>query len=246
MLDTVFQHRRKGRNTGDLYCSPGLYFQFGETAFLDFSETPPPSRLAVLGGGQVFGDCVNSVIYGTPEAKHRVIRGVGIGRTAAASIEFDILQGICALMSSRNWDVPGCEFVPCPSAMSPLFEVQAEPEHEVVLFSHTQKPDGLARVAGIPELTNGQADMEEALAFLASGEIVVANSYHGTFWAMCLGHRVLSVPFSDKFRQFRENPVFAGPQDWPDKLAAAETREGVLEDARARNRAFYEKVRNLG
>ncbi|WP_152618585.1 hypothetical protein [Leisingera sp. ANG-Vp] len=178
---------------------------------LDFSEVPPPCRLAMFGGGQVFRDCVKSVICRTPEAKHRVSWGVGIDGAAAASIEFDIAEGNCALISSRNWGVPGCEHVPCPSAMSPLFDGQAEPEHEVVLFSHALKSDGLLRMPGIPELDNGRANLEEALAFIASGETVAANSYHGTYWTMCLGRRVLSVPFNEKFRHFRENPVFAGP-----------------------------------
>lgn len=63
---------------------------------------------------------------------------------------------------------------------------------------------------------------------------------------MCLGRRVLCLPFSNKFRQFRENPVFADPADWPAHIAAAEVRWGVLDEARSLNRAFYERVMNLG
>lgn len=246
MFDAVFQHRRKVRNTGDLVCSPGLYLDFGRSQLLDFSEPLPPSRLAVFGGGQVFDECLNAVVYRAPEARHRVIWGVGIDGRAVRSLSFDIMAANCALVSSRNWGVRGCEYVPCASALSPLFDAPPPaPKHEVVLFSHARKSAQLARPEGIPVLDNGQADFAAAIDFIASGETVVTNSYHGTYWAMCLGRRVLSVPFSDKFRQFRDNPVFADPQDWPQMLARAEVRPGTLEEARARNLAFYDKVRNL-
>lgn len=181
MLDTAFQHRRSSPDIGDLFCSPGHYFDFGDSAFFDLSETLPPGRLAVLGGGHVYKSCA--------------------------------------------------------IAMSPLFDT--------VLFFHNEKSEGLARVPGMPAASNYDGSMEDAIRFIASGATVVTNSYHGAYWAMCLGRRVLCVPFNHKFRHFRENPVFADPGDWPEKLHLAERRDGVLEEARERNTAFYAKVRNL-
>jgi len=87
--------------------------------------------------------------------------------------------------------------------------------------------------------------MADAIAFLASGATVVTNSYHGTYWAMCLGRRVLCAPFNQKFQFFRENPVMAAPDSWPEQVRNAERRIGVLEEAQFLNRQFFEKVRNL-
>lgn len=245
MLDAAFVHRRQTRNIGDLACSPGNYFDLGRQAMFDFADPLPDCRLAVLGGGQVFGDCVRSAIYQSHAAGSRVVWGVGISPKDAASIEFDILQGSCALISSRNWGIEGCDYVPCASAMSPLFDAPPPPEHEVVLFRHARKSQHLVRVAGIPERSNHGGTMAEAVAFLASGETIVTNSYHGTYWGLCLGRRVLCLPFNRKFGFFRDNPAMAAPEDWPDRLALAERRDGVLEEARALNRNFYDKVRNL-
>jgi len=242
---TAYVHRRNTRNVGDLASSPGDYLDLGPHRFFDFQDDVPDCRLAVLGGGQVFRDCVRSVIAQTRRADRRVVWGVGISPKDAGSIEFDILQGHCALLSSRNWGLPKVDYVPCASALSPLFEAPPPPRHPVVLFTHATKSDGMVRVPGIPERSNRGGTMAEAIDFLASGETVVTNSYHGTYWAMCLGRRVLCVPFNRKFHFFRDAPVMAGPEDWPAAIARAERRVGVLDDARARNLRFRDKVLNL-
>ena len=77
------------------------------------------------------------------------------------------------------------------------------------------------------------------------GQTVITNSFHGTYWAMCLGRKVLCVPFSGKFSGFEANPIMADPAGWPDHLATAERREGTLDRAREVNQAFYARVMDL-
>jgi len=245
MLDAAFVHRRRTANVGDLACTPGAYFDFGNQQMFDFEDDIPDCKLAVLGGGQVFQQCVDAAIFQAPRAEKRVIWGVGISPKDIASIGFDLLEANSALVSTRNRGIDGCEYVPCVSAMSPLFDAPPEPIHDVVLFSHARKSENLVRVEGIPERSNHDGTMADAIAFLASGDTVVTNSYHGTYWAMCLGRRVICVPFSRKFQFFRENPVMARPDSWPEQIKHAERRNGVLEDAQTLNKQFFEKVRNL-
>ncbi len=245
MLDSVLMHRRSDANIGDLACSPGHYFDFGTQNMMGFGRDAPACTRAILGGGQVFDDCVDATIYHTSQALHRIVWGVGISPKNVAHYRFDILEGSCALIGSRNWNVNRCDYVPCPSAMSPLFDGAPEPARDVVMFLHAKKSQAVHCPEGIPKLFNLGGSMAEAIAFIASGETVVTNSFHGTYWAMCLGRKVVCLPFSDKFRQFRENPVFAGPQDWTRVVKSAERRPDTLADARSRNTAFYEKVMNL-
>jgi hypothetical protein len=127
-----------------------------------------------------------------------------------------------------------------------LFDAAPEPEHAAVLFYHSKKSADLARVDGMPLMSNHGCTLEEAIRFIGSGRTVISNSYHGVYWALCLGRRVICVPFSDKFLGFKENPVIAGPQDWPAMIGKAEARDGVLDVARARNRAFYDKCCDAG
>lgn len=245
MIDTVFVHRRQHRNVGDLACSPGHYFDLGHHSFLDFKEDVPRCNAMVLGGGQVFQDCVTAAIYNAPRARRIVVWGVGISRKDRASLEFDLLDANAALISTRNWNVGGCTYVPCASAMSPLFDAPAPPRHEVVFFYHAQKSADIPFEAGIPTLGNNVATMAEAIEFLASGATVVTNSYHGTYWAMCLGRRVLCLPFNRKFDYFRDAPVRSTPADWVKDISLAEARPETLNLARDANRDFYERVRNL-
>lgn len=238
-------HRRTDANVGDAACTPAHYFDFGHQIQISLRDQAPACTRVIMGGGQVFDDCVEASIYHTAKARHRVVWGVGISRKNVRHYTFDVLAGSCALIGTRNWDVPGCIYVPCVSAMSPLFDAVTAPQHDVVLYLHAQKSAGIRVPPGIPMMTNHTGGMADAIAFLASGATVVTNSFHGTYWAMCLGRRVLCLPFSDKFRQFKENPVCADPADWEAHVASAAPRDGVLEDARRLNRAFYDQVMNL-
>lgn len=245
MIDTVLMHRRTDTNVGDLACTPGHYFDFGAQEIMGFGQDSPPCARVILGGGQVYNDCLDATIYHTAQARHRVVWGVGISPKNVADYSFDILKGSCALTGTRNWGVPECEYVPCASVMSALLDTPPPPRHDLVIFLHAKKSQALERPRGIPEMTNHDGTMADAIAFIASGETVVTNSFHGTYWAMCLGRKVLCLPFSDKFRQFKHNPVFADPRDWTDSVHTAELRPETVEDARAHNVAFYEKVMNL-
>lgn len=245
MLDAVFQHRRKVRNVGDLACSPGNYLSLGKQKMLDLSDDAPACKLAVYGGGQVFQDCVDAIIYRSQKARKRVIWGVGISAKDASSMMFDIISAQCALIGSRNFGIEGCEYVPCASALSPLFDQMPAPTRDLVLFSHASKSKDLTRPGGIPEMSNDGNSFEQVLRFLASAETVVSNSYHGTYWAMCLGRKVLCVPFSDKFLGFEHNPETATPQNWPDAVSRAQMRPRTLSRARELNHAFAEKVADL-
>ncbi len=130
--------------------------------------------------------------------------------------------------------------------MSPLFDRPPAPTRDVVLFSHARKSKDLQRDDAIPCRDNHTGDMAQAIRFLASAEAIVTNSYHGTYWGLCLGRRVLCLSFSQKFLQFPDNPVQADPKDWVRHIHKAQARPDLLEVARSRNRQFYEKLRNLG
>ncbi len=245
MFDTAFQHIRTTANVGDQSCCPMDYFDFGRTTALDFCHELPACRRAIFGGGQVFRQSVDAAIYHSAKAQAKVIWGVGIDRKAANSLPFEITRAVCALISSRNVDVPGCEYVPCVSAMSPLFDAPPPPRHEVVAFLHARKSHGLTLPPGIPAITNHHIDLAEAIAHLANGATVITNSYHGTYWAMLLGRRVLCLPFSGKFDGFADPPEMATTENWQMSLPRARQHLGLLDDARARNRDFYDKVMNL-
>ncbi|WP_322867869.1 hypothetical protein U5922_017625 [Aquicoccus sp. G2-2] len=122
MIDTAFQHFARTRNIGDQSCCPAAYFDFGTAQVQDFGADVPMCHRAIFGGGQSFEQCVDAVIYHSENARRRVLWGVGIDNRASKGLSFEIMRGACNLLSSRNWGVRGCEYVPCVSAMSPHFD----------------------------------------------------------------------------------------------------------------------------
>lgn len=245
MLDAAFQHLRGTGNVGDDACCPAAYFDFGETVVQGYGQPMPPARLAIFGGGQTFRQAAQGVILDSPAARHRVVWGVGITARQARSFDFDLMRGSAALVGSRVKDTPGCDFVPCVSAMSPRLDTPSPARVPVVLFWHAGKSDALARPAHVPARSNQGVTLAQAIEFLAMGETVVTNSYHGTFWAMCLGRKVLCLPFSDKFDGFLDAPATAAPEDWPDNLHRARRHGETLGHARSANRGFHDRVMNL-
>lgn len=246
MTELTFIHFHKTDNVGDIACSPKHYFDFPAYETTGFHQRLSTGRTVVYGGGQIFNQVAKSFLTKADRVKNKVIWGVGISKKHSNTIEFDLMRAQTNLISSRNKNIKGCDFVPCASAMSPLFDQKYEIQHRAVLFSHGKKSDSLTRVKGMPEMSNLGCTMQEAIAFMGSAEIVVTNSFHGTYWAMCLGRRVLCVPFSDKFLGFDGNPVTANPTDWPEYLNLAEKREEILPTARIQNQKFYEKCRQEG
>ena len=244
-MKTAFVHIWDNPNVGDRWCSPKSYFPFENSYTSSFGQPVGPADLAIYGGGQVFPRVAATINQITDLGTKNVVWAVGLEKRHLKKPAFRRMARKSRLISSRNKGIPGCEWVPCVSAMSDIFDEEIAIEREVALFSHATKSDDLMRVDGIDEMSNYYCTMEDAIRFIGSAETVVTNSYHGTYWAMCLGRKVLCVPFSGKFSGFEMDPVKARPQDWIEQIHLAEAREGVLENARQRNQVFYEQVMNL-
>ncbi len=247
MLDAFCLHHRDTPNVGDLASTPHDYFDFGNSKLAAFGSKIPPTKRLIMGGGLTWNACVRNALNKAQNAKHTVIWGVGISRAGVKSDEFKEMQKACSLISSRCYgqERRGARYVPCASAMSEHFDTAPAPTREVVMFSHSGYSDTIRRVEGVPEISNINVSLKDAIHFIASGETVVTSSYHGTFWALLLGRRVICVPFSRKFRFFKEPPSMATPDDWPEYIGKANRVSGGLDEARSLNRAFYDDVMNL-
>jgi hypothetical protein len=177
-------------NCGDANCGPARYFP----GIVERPSTADPIRAdtVIFGGGGVYQASMHQLARRYRELGARiVIWGAGIvtedranGMTPWSSPEFGEFADLCALREPSPW-----RLVPCPSCMSPLFDLLRDvtPEHQTVYYNHPDKPVR----AGAPRMTNYQTvDMETVLRFLASGRRVVTSSYHGRIWATWLGRDV--------------------------------------------------------
>lgn len=232
---TTFVHIRDEQNVGDMASCPQAYFDFPGAGVRNYSDPLPETGPVILGGGTM----VNWLRYGPklPQGP-KILWGAGSSRHGETEPWPDP-EGF-DLIGTREWS-PGRvdRYAPCASCMSAMFDVEHGVTQEAVAFVNAN-PSIRARYpaaynTGLPTMDNSRP-MAEIVAFLASAETVVTNSYHGVLWATWLGKRVDCRPYSSKFFNLRHEVGYEAPGEaHPDALAIA----------RNDTRAFYERVVEL-
>lgn len=244
----VFKHIRSSTNLGDTYCSP--FDHAGpwpsDSIALDLDAPTPPCDAVIYGGGKISGSLRRKMGPNDLAARERVAWGVSTVQSSRLSLRYWRSFRALTLVGTRDWGDERFQFAPCVSCLSPEFDKPAEPKHEVVAYLHKwQTPKmGLEMDHNVPVMTNEGDDFAAAIRFLASGETVVSNSYHGVYWALLLGKRVLCLPFSNKFASFRVAPGYATAQDWRAHLTAAQGSREMLPICREATYRFATMVRD--
>lgn len=147
------------------------------------------------------------------------------------------------LVGMREWGNP-YEYVPCPSCMNSAFERPwgSDCHSQVVVFEHHAAPIPLTQ---FPKLNSAKRKDEflAVLMFLASGNTVITNSYHGAYWALLLGRRVVIYkPFSNRFYGLKPRVGFADESNWKQRVEESEPAPGYLAECREINFRFANKV----
>lgn len=243
----VFKHLRNTENVGDRSCCPADYLPFDDAVAMDLDEPTPPCEAVIYGGGKIFGSLHSKLTGSDRAAKVRIAWGVSTVQTNPLSIRYALSRRSMTLVGSRDYGDQRYDYAPCVSCMSPLLDKTYETQHPVVAYLHHGKTSkmGMEVPSHIPLLDNHCESLASVIAFLGSGETVVSNSYHGVYWALLLGKRVLCVPFSRKFHHYRMPPGYAGPQDWMNRLSQARRQDEMLGVCREASVRFEKRVRAL-
>lgn len=239
----VFSHIRNTPNTGDFASCPAQWFDFPEHRVKNYDEPIVNAKAVIYGGGTM-----NNWLRGRkPLGVPCIAWGIGSSRHGETEPWPDP-HGF-SLVGVREWseerEAAGL-WAPCASCMSPLFDGTWPTKHEAVLFvnaSPSIKDRYGVAVGGLPVMENDRP-MAEIVAFLASAEVVVTNSYHGVYWGALLGRRVVCLPYSSKFYGFRHPPAYSRDRglDWRHAANAALVYPAALAECRAASRAFYGRV----
>jgi hypothetical protein len=241
---TAFIHFCSTTNTGETFCAPYHYFPFDDPEIFDLRKPVPSREVMIYGGGALGYELVEQGQLHPDSLK--IAWGVGISRHG------ETLPGRApdgfSLFGSREWGQENSIYVPCVSCMSPLFDVKYEIKTPAVFFANddpwiqNQYP---ARIPELPTLINA-APLEEIIAFLASGETVITNSYHGAYWGTLLGRKVvLYKPYSSKFFSYQFQPAIAENDDWQSAIVNAPTYPHALAESRAATMKFVDLVSEL-
>jgi hypothetical protein len=102
-------------------------------------------------------------------------------------------------------------WVPCASCLHPTFDKSREIQHDYVVFSHRKYR---IKINGLPQMSHDTQDLESVIDFLGSGDTIITSSYHGAYWGLLLGRKVLAFPFSTKFLTLQNPPALYPVSQW--------------------------------
>lgn len=243
-MKLIFQHLRNTKNVGDLACSPFDYFKWGDATVKDMRDSSEKYDACVFGGGKIFGGLAEAKGVNTALSPAHIAWGVGTRQTFPISAKYRHARKLCDLVGSRDWGDRRYDFAPCASCMSPLFDADIAPEHDVVFYWHggKTKRQKIRIPDGMPQKANNVGCFEDSIRFIASGKTVVSNSYHGVYWSLLLGRETICIPFSNKFNAYRLPPAYATPKNWLSKLNSGIAQPEMLQICRTATLAFKAKV----
>ena len=232
---------------------PFDYFDWQDAAHIkahanDLRQAGQDYDVGVYGGGKIMRDIARSPAYRRGNGRLNIGWGISTVQRNPFSLAYRKARIRLDLIGSRDWDQeePGGKvvWVPCPSSQHLFFDAPSSPDHEVVVYAHRSKSQRMLKdlPASIPWRYNHGNDLHEALNFIASGETVVSNSYHGVFWALLMGRRVLCLPFSNKFSRFRLPPGFSSDVSWVHNLSRAKPQPSFLQLCRQATARFRTRV----
>ena len=247
-------HRKVNNNVGDFYCNPSRYFNFDNctSGELMHNKFPVTDKTVLIGGGGLihkkFQLHIQNIINKDP--KHTVLWGIGhnFGKKHVSKVGGDVYYPDwikkCSLVGIRDW-IDGYHnyYLPCVTCMHPAFNKQYKTIHDVVYFTHAFKSRYEYRDNDI-HMKNNEMNFEKVISFLASGDTVITDSYHGVYWAQLLGKRVKTVSWSVKFNHMKHQPKFIDNIYDTDSTAPL-TPDGFLDECKYLNKNFFQRFLNL-
>lgn len=245
-MKLVFRHHSETENLGDRVSGPYQYFPVLNNLGtpVDLAIPAPICDVIIYGGGKIMGGLAKTFSQSDFGAKIRIAWGVSTIQKNPVSIKYWRAFKNMNLIGSRDYLDNRFIYAPCASCMTEYFDKKYSEKNDIVFYAHAWKTNflNIGIPPGIPVLTNSENSFEKVISFLGSASVVVSNSYHGVYWALLLGKRVICLPFSNKFDGYRLPPYFATASDWLSCINQAKAQPESLELCREATRAFYARV----
>lgn len=272
MTSIINYHRLNTRNIGDLICAPSLWmpelanatrdeilgFKGSESGSIAaakaWKERLAEADLIIIGGGGLleidfFKPGLQQIAEHRKPGSRVVVWGAGHNNWQLKDWR-GLKQGLDLdaygfdLVGVRDIDC-GYDWVPCASCMAPNLDAPADPVFEVVIYAHTGTIQNSSLAAALPSglpILDNSAPFEQVIPFLASGDLVLTDSFHGMYWATLLGRKVVAFPSSSKFYSTKHPVPLCDPADWQRFAPLAQTYPDALAECRDSNRAFVERA----
>ncbi len=238
-------------NVGDKKASPADHFSFPieveklcvhDCFGLDLSE----SFLILGGGGLVhsgaLGERMEYLETICKLSPYMVTWGIGHNIHGTDKLEYpDYFLNSFMSHGVRDYRQSILPWVPCASCMHQVFDRKYDVRRTYSVTGHNLA--SYRSLHKLPKMEHTKANFEDCIEFLATGQYVVTNSYHGAYWGALLGKKVVVFdPFSSKFFYMFDNIAVASPDTWVDSLSLAEPDDSLLELCRIRSRQYFKNV----
>jgi exopolysaccharide biosynthesis predicted pyruvyltransferase EpsI len=258
-------HSCRTSNVGDYFSGPHHYFEKLKGKSLDihdyisndesiaqnFKEETSAHSLIIGGGGLLNrgGFEAQMKLSETLAKKGKKVVLWGVGHNSKNATEFGKINSYnidvskFGLVGTRDFSMPG-EWVPCVSCLHPIFDKSFAETQETGIVFHLEtakNPVITKKFSAFPSISNID-DFEELIHFIGSSEKIITDSYHAMYWAMLMGKKVVVIPNSSKFFDFKYQPVISNFDNAVEDLKKTQTYSGVLEECREINRQFAGKV----
>jgi polysaccharide pyruvyl transferase WcaK-like protein len=141
--------------------------------------------------------------------------------------------------------MPG-EYVPCVSCLHPIFDQKFTITNEVGIVFHkdTLRKENITKKYQDFATSSNTTNLEELIQFIGSADNIITDSYHTMYWAMLMKKKVIAIPNSTKFYDFKHQPIISNFDEALQYLNKGTTYDGLLQECRALNHKFAEKAFN--
>ncbi len=240
-----FVNRLDPRSIEYKYASPAHYFVFPDKILeIDFNNLVNfyfKDEIVIFTGGDVIRKS-NVLDYVNIYALGKILWGSGIDNVVISDYDLSFIKK-STLAGARDFGLSNNIYVPDVSCMHSAFDKQREATEEMVLYF-----EGEDLGLNLPKKSNLEPKtLSEALDFLASGNIVVTNSFYGAYWATLLNRKVIVIDNPHmKYLSLKYPPTFCLDKNNLEQYCQfCRSFPGSLEDSRKRNREYFVKVQNI-
>jgi exopolysaccharide biosynthesis predicted pyruvyltransferase EpsI len=258
-------HRINEKNVGDFYCAPHLYFDVLKEKKVDISDfrsiftkttknwvNQISNNSLILGGGGLlnikhFKMQMELFEKLAVKGKKIVIWGAGHNEINLNDYQKNKKYWVdvdkFGLVGTRDFSFPG-EWVPCVSCLNTIFDKKHTEEYQVgLLFNAKSIKDEklIKKLEKYPQSSN-TTNLEEMIQFIGKCETLVTNSYHAMYWAILMEKKVVCIPATSKFFDFKYKTPITTFEDFENEIKNATKYTGILEECREINIKFSEKV----
>ena len=237
-------------NVGDRFCGPIQFFDFP----FEIDEDIPSNMLDVIdkydyiifgGGGHIHipSPDYNNGRFGhleamLPYASKIINWGIGHNVGHSEVIEYPDYMNKFALNGFRDIQRQGIDWVACQSCMDSAFDKTYEIKDTFRTFNKPGKPveEGIYH-----SMEDGRdLTLAETVAFLGGAGTVITNSYHGAYWGLLLGRKVVvHNPDSSKFFGLLDDYQRTGSDLF------LKPPVGYLDSCRKSNKDFFDVVKKV-